>query len=372
MFVARNHELEALNAAYETPGFQMSVVYGRRRVGKTRLLRKFAEDKPRTIFLTSLESTAADNLAALSRSIYRADVTDRTANSDLADASFPRFPSFEDALRSIFAQARERRLLLIVDEYPYLAGSYPGISSLLQSLIDEHKETSRLHLILCGSSMSFMEHQVLGHKSPLYGRRTIQLKVKPFDYLDASKMLPDADPTHIIELYAIVGGIPLYLEQLDSANSTEWNIANRVLPTGALLNAEPLNYLLQDVRNPATYNAIIAAIARGRVRPAEIGDAIRIDRARRRPAQKPNRVSDRNANRTRFGPKPQEGPVPHQRQPVPILVHLHAEIRIARRSGKGERRCTPHDEEGVPGVRWTGIRGHLPAVDHATGRRRRS
>lgn len=280
MFVARNHELEALNAAYETPGFQMSVVYGRRRVGKTRLLRKFAEDKPRTIFLTSLESTAADNLAALSRSIYRADVTDRTANSDLADASFPRFPSFEDALRSIFVQARERRLLLIVDEYPYLAGSYPGISSLLQSLIDEHKETSRLHLILCGSSMSFMEHQVLGHKSPLYGRRTMQLKVKPFDYLDASKMLPDANPTHIIELYAIVGGIPLYLEQLDSANSTEWNIANRVLPTGALLNAEPLNYLLQEVRNPATYNAIIAAIARGRVRPAEIGDAIRIDRAR--------------------------------------------------------------------------------------------
>ena len=280
MFVARNHELELLAGTHETPGFQMSIVYGRRRVGKTRLLRKFAENKSRTIFFTALESTASDNLTALSRTIYQINLANQPTTENLNQTTFPQFASFEDALRNVFAQAEEDRLLFIIDEYPYLAGSYPGISSILQSLIDEHKETSQLHLILCGSSMSFMEHQVLGHKSPLYGRRTMQLKVAPFDYLDATKMLPDANPTRAIELYAIAGGIPLYLEQLDSNQSTEWNIASRVLPTGALLNAEPLNYLLQEVRNPATYNAVIAAIARGYVRPTEIGDAIHIDRAR--------------------------------------------------------------------------------------------
>lgn len=280
MFVARNHELELLANAYETPGFQMSVIYGRRRVGKTRLLRKFAEDKPRVIFFTALESTASDNLTALSRAIHQISLTGQSTAKDLNQAAFPRFSSFEDALQNIFVQAEEGRLLFVIDEYSYLAGSYPGISSILQSLIDEYKETSQLHLILCGSSMSFMEHQVLGHKSPLYGRRTMQLKVAPFDYLDAAKMLPGTDSVRAVELYAIAGGIPLYLEQLDPDRSTEWNIANRVLPTGALLNAEPLNYLLQEVRNPATYNAVIAAIARGHVRPVEIGDAIHIDRAR--------------------------------------------------------------------------------------------
>lgn len=278
MFIAREQELASLTSTYQTPGFQMSVVYGRRRVGKTCLLRKFIEDKPRSIFFTALESTASDNLIALSRAIYLSDHP--SSMNDLEPAAFPRFASFEDALRNIFVQAQEARLPFVIDEYPYLANSYPAISSLLQSLIDEQKGTSQLHLILCGSFMSFMEHQVLGHKSPLYGRRTMQLKVTPFDYLDAADMLPDANPARIVELYAIAGGVPLYLEQLDSARSTEWNIAHRALSTGALLNAEPLNYLLQEVRNPATYNAVIAAIARGCVRPAEISDAIHIDRAR--------------------------------------------------------------------------------------------
>lgn len=280
MFVARQAELESLASTYETAGFQMSVVYGRRRVGKTCLLRKFAEDKPSSIFFTALESTSSDNLTALSRAIFQASHPEVDGNDSFGAEASPRYPSFEDALRSVFAQARHHRLLFVIDEYPYLAGSYPGISSLLQSLIDEHKGESQLHLILCGSSMSFMEHQVLGHKSPLYGRRTAQLKVAPFDYLDAAKMLPSARPARAVELYAIAGGVPLYLEQLDSTRSTEWNIANRALPTGTLLSNEPLSYLLQEVRSPATYNAVVGAIAGGCVRPAEIADAVHIDRAR--------------------------------------------------------------------------------------------
>jgi AAA+ ATPase superfamily predicted ATPase len=169
-----------------------------------------------------------------------------------------------------FARARSTRSILVIDEYPYLAQSYPGISSLLQEHVDREKDASRLMLVLCGSSMSFMEHQVLGHQSPLYGRRTAQLKLEPFDCMGARLMLGGADPIRAIELYSLVGGVPLYLEQLEGNRTTEWNLANRILGLGRFLYAEPESFLLQEIRSPALYHAVIEAIAQGCPRPKDI------------------------------------------------------------------------------------------------------
>lgn len=264
MFVGRQSELESLESAYQKGTFQFAVVYGRRRVGKTSLLRAFTQNKPNAVFFTGQQTVASENLALLSHEILGDNATGAA------------FSSIRAALEAVFARAENKHTVLVIDEYPYLAESEPGVSSCLQTLIDRHKDASKLFLILCGSSMSFMEHQVLGHKSPLYGRRTMQLRIDPFSIFDAAKMLSGASAEKTVELYSIVGGMPLYLSQLDGARSVEWNLEHALLRQDAFLYAEPQNYLLQEVRSPAIYNAVIAAIANGYVRPKEVADVTRL------------------------------------------------------------------------------------------------
>lgn len=265
MFVAREKELAQLEEAYGSGAFELVVVYGRRRVGKSTLLREFCRGKDKVRFCTARETSASENLRLLSAAILAEGPRDGRTQ--------PSFPTFEGALRRAFADSRDVRTLLVIDEYPYLAQSYPGVSSLLQELVDVEKEVSKLMLVLCGSSMSFMEHQVLGRLSPLYGRRTSQLKVEPFDCFDARLMLPLAGSERIVELYSLVGGVPLYLEQLDAAQTSEWNLSRRMLGLGRFLYAEPENFLLQEVRAPSLYNAVVEAIARGNIRPVDIENA---------------------------------------------------------------------------------------------------
>lgn len=173
-----------------------------------------------------------------------------------------------------FSGRDSNKTVFVIDEYSYLAESYPGISSLLQKLIDQRKSASKLLLILCGSSMSFMEHQVLGKESPLYGRRDAQIKVQPFDVFEAAEMLSCNNPIKAIELYSLTGGVPLCLEQLNATKSIEWNIANAVLKQGTFLSAEPESYVLQEMHNPASYKAIITAIAKGKEKTNDIANAI--------------------------------------------------------------------------------------------------
>lgn len=270
-FVGRKTELNDLESAYKRDSFQFAVVYGRRRVGKTSLLQAFADNKPNVCFFTARETTIGENTRLFYRSLTTLD-----SSFGLASPA-PTAESIQKALDEVFRKAQEKRIVLIIDEYPYLAACYPGISSYLQVLIDEQHDISKLFLILCGSSMSFMEHQVMGYKSPLYGRRTMQVRLKPFSVFDAHRMLPNASPAELVELYSIVGGIPMYLSQLDDSQTTTSNLASNILRQGAYLYIEPENYLLQEVRNPAIYNAVVSAIANGYVRPKEIADVTGIN-----------------------------------------------------------------------------------------------
>ena len=157
-FIGRAFELRDLEEEYEKGTFALSVIYGRRRVGKTYLIKEFLKRK-KGYYFVALESNALINLSLLSQAIYE-------ACGNLK--GLPDFQDFEAALRYLFAYAEEHRIVFVIDEYPYLAQSAEHISSLLQKLIDEYREKSKLFLILCGSSMSFMENQVLGYKSPHY------------------------------------------------------------------------------------------------------------------------------------------------------------------------------------------------------------
>ena len=178
MFIGRKTELQQLNTLYKQDKFQCVIIYGRRRVGKTTLINEFIKDKD-AVYFTGIESTSKDNLENFSRSIAALN----NANTDNA----PVYKDFRSALIDIDALAQNRKIVLVIDEYPYLARSYRPISSLLQELIDtKFKNNANLFIILCGSSMSFMEKQVLGYQSPLYGRRTAQFHIRPFTFYEAA------------------------------------------------------------------------------------------------------------------------------------------------------------------------------------------
>lgn len=264
MFIGRERELNQLNKLYRTDTFQFPVIYGRRRVGKTALISEFVKDKD-AIFFTGVETNAKQNLENFSQCIMR-------YAADMEQA--PVFPSFQAALEYVFKLAESKRLILVIDEYPYVAKASRSLASTLQMLIDKNKDRSKLFLILCGSSMSFMEDHVLAYKAPLYGRKTAQFKLLPFDFFESRKCLPRLSPVDMATVYGVVGGTPRYLLEMDDSLSVADNIKNNILNPSAVLYEEPVNLLKQEVREPAVYNAIIAAIAGGASRLSEIANKV--------------------------------------------------------------------------------------------------
>ena len=182
--------------------------------------------------------------------------------------------SFQAALEYVFKLAEKKRLILAIDEYPYVARSSKSLASTLQLLIDKYKDTSQLMLILCGSSMSYMEDEVLAYKSPLYGRRTAQMKIQPFSFEETCRCFKNFSDEDKALAYGIVGGTPQYLLQMDDRLSIEDNIKNTYLNPISFLYEEPTNLLKQEVREPAIYTAIITAIAVGASRMSDISNKV--------------------------------------------------------------------------------------------------
>ena len=268
MFIGRTNELENLNKRYYGGKFEFAIIYGRRRVGKTTLINEFTKNKE-TVFYTGIEGNKRENLEGLSKSIY-------SLSLDFADASLS-FSGYQEALETMFQISEKRRIVFVIDEYPYLAGSYQSISSVLQVLVDKNKHLSKMFLILCGSSLSFMEEQVLGYQSPLFGRRTCQFKILPFEFFEATRFFTKFNSTDLATVYGITGGVPLYLSLMDDCLSVEKNIKNNFLEPNAYLFEEPTNLIKQECREPAQYNSIIKAIATGASKMSEICSKTSID-----------------------------------------------------------------------------------------------
>lgn len=264
MFIGRVQELNTLNKLYRSDRFEFAVIYGRRRVGKTALISEFTKDKD-TIFFTGVETNAKQNLDNFSRCIME------FGTGISADSSFA---SFQAALEYVFELAKTKRIVLVIDEYPYVARASKSLASTLQLLIDKNKDSSKLFLILCGSSMSYMEDHVLAYKAPLYGRRTAQLKISPFDFFEACRYFTKFSDIDKALAYGVVGGTPQYLMQINDSLSIEENIKNTHLNPASSIFEEPNNLLKQEVREPAIYNAVVTAIATGCSKMNEISNKI--------------------------------------------------------------------------------------------------
>ena len=264
MSIGRQKELERLNKLYQAGEFEFVVIYGRRRVGKTALVNEFVKDKD-AIFFTGVETNDKQNLENFSKCVLEHGM------GITADTTFA---SFQAALEYVFLLAENKRMVLVMDEYPYVARASQSLASTLQLLIDKYKDRSKLFLILCGSSMSYMEDHVLAYKAPLYGRRTAQFKIQPFDFFETCEYFLKFSDMDKALAYGIVGGTPQYLLMLNDGLSIEENIKNTHLNPNSSIYEEPNNLLKQEVREPAIYNAIISAIASGASKLSEIAGKI--------------------------------------------------------------------------------------------------
>ncbi len=180
------------------------------------------------------------------------------------------FQSWEKALTYVHRRQMEEALVLVMDEFPYLAEKNPAILSVLQHLIDHKMQDGKLFLVLCGSYMGFMEKEVLGAKSPLFGRRTGQLHMKPFDYKTSAAFLDGFSDEEKMMVYGMTGGTPLYLAQVQSHKTLKQNVMELCLSQTGYLYDEPKYLLQQEVQQPGVYNAIIEAIAAGASKANEI------------------------------------------------------------------------------------------------------
>lgn len=269
MFLGRSYELKEMNRRYEKGNFECIIIYGRRRIGKTALINAFCEDKP-AIFFSALHASANENLDAFSKAI--------SGYKNQAEAvAYPTYKSYEDILDEITVLSESERLVLVIDEYPYLANAEVSISSRIQHLIDHKWQSGKLYLILCGSSMSFMENQVLGYESPLYGRRTAQFKMHPLDYREVRLFAPEQSLENHALIYGITGGIPHYINKLEADGNMDTTLLAHFFNPSSYLFEEPENLLKQELREPAMYNSVIAAIANGASKANEIASKVGID-----------------------------------------------------------------------------------------------
>lgn len=269
MFIGRERELHDLNELYQQDKFQLYVLYGRRRVGKTTLLNEFCKDKD-AIFYSAEQSNNKLNLEKFSAQVFQF----------YGETTLTPFSSWENALIYIHDRQKSKRLILVFDEFPYLVKKNRALLSTLQHLIDHTLQNSRLFLILCGSYMGFMEKEVLSSKSPIFGRRTAQLHMKPFNYQTSLRFLEDFSDEDKLKFYGAFGGTALYLQQVQRDKTFKDNIKNAFLRVTAYLYEEPLLLLRQEVQEPGIYSAIIEAIACGAAKANDISTRVGEDSAK--------------------------------------------------------------------------------------------
>ena len=268
-FVNRTSEIQFLLDRVASNKAEFIIVYGRRRIGKTELLKEAFKKRQAIYFVADLGGDQ-DQRRRLS------DAIRRVYPNPLLEADPP--PEWDPLLRYLTDIGKKERIILILDEFPYLCSSNPALPSILQRIWDEVGKNSKLCVILCGSFVSFMEREILGQKSPLYGRRTGQLLLQPLPIHTLKEFFPARSPDERISTYAILGGVPAYLIQFSGKLSLAQNIEKEILNTTAFLYDEVRFILMEELRDPKHYLSILQSIAFGNTRMNDIVQRTGIER----------------------------------------------------------------------------------------------
>lgn len=264
MFIDRQAELGQLEKHYQSGRGDLFVLYGRRRVGKTELLRVFCQGKPHIYFIATL-SADGEQLAAFSQQVWG-------FTRDETPAGFT-FPSWEAAFNAL--AELPGRPLVVLDEFTYLISGNKALPSILQKVWDSRLKDAGVMLVLCGSYIGMMESEVLGHRAPLYGRRTGSTLLQPLGLPAAAQFFPQADSEDQFLSWAVLGGMPYYLQLFgEYRQGLLSGIREHILdPQWGVLFSEPRLLLMEELREPRNYFSILRAIAQGRTRLNEIAQA---------------------------------------------------------------------------------------------------
>ena len=265
MFIDRKAELADLEARYRSGRAELFVLYGRRRVGKTELLRHFCAGKPHAFFIATLSSDL-DQLSAFSQEIWRFTHVESPEGFT--------FPSWGAAFRAL--AELPGRPIVVLDEFTYLISGNKVIPSLLQKAWDELLHDTQVFLILCGSYVGMMEREILGYQAPLYGRRTGSYLLPALELPAAAEFFPAYTSIQQIEAWAVLGGMPYYLVAFSDEVDVFANIRSQILDNHGTLRREPQFLLMEELREPRNYFSILRAIAQGATRLNEISQAARV------------------------------------------------------------------------------------------------
>jgi len=271
-FIGRNLELELLQQKWQSPKPELLILYGQRRVGKTRLLTHWlATSRVRALYWVAEPTSALDQLRSFSQAIYN------FANPGLPAPDDFSYASWAQALQQVARLAENERLAMIIDEFTYLLATDVGLAGLLQNTWDHLFKQTNLFLIISGSHIGMMERHLLSYQAPLFGRATALLKLLPLPFADTRKFFPKYRPDERVAVYAMLGGVPAYWERFDPRASIDQNIRSQFLQGNNLMQDEP-RLLLQDfVSDAHNYVAILRAIAHGYRTPKEISGYTGLD-----------------------------------------------------------------------------------------------
>ena len=270
LFINREQDLSFLESRYLSKDAELVVVYGRRRIGKTDTIVQFMRNKPSVYFLATYKSLL-DNVNDLRRKF----------SLFLKDGLFERvaFKNFDDLFEEFVKRMDDKKkVVVVIDEFPLLIDRDKAIPSIFQKLWDECLGRRNIMLILCGSSVSMMETEVLGYRSPLYGRRTGQWMMDELAIWDVRKFFPKYSPEEAVSVYAILGGVPGYLVKFDDKKGVEENVREKILHRGEFLYEEPEFLMREELRDPSNYFSIMRAIAAGKSSFGEIVNETSLDK----------------------------------------------------------------------------------------------
>lgn len=258
-FYGRTKELKKINNFFNNEHLSVSLIFGRRRVGKSELIKQALKNTSiASIYYECKETTESNNVDSLSALLSR-------------ELNLPplKFESLEEILDYIFKYAQSNNFVLVLDEYPYIKKNVNGLDSILQSLIDNYKDSSNLKLILCGSFVDVMKSLLL-NENPLYGRINTTIELKPMDYFDSAMFYSAFSDEDKVRLYSVFGGIPYYNKLINPKLSVKENIIELIASVGARLENEVSMYLKSEIAKLTNANEVFETLAAGSSKYSDI------------------------------------------------------------------------------------------------------
>lgn len=258
-FIGREEQLKKLDRVINKEELTFSLIYGRRRVGKSELVKQaIKRNNVKSFYYECKQVSEAGNATGLGEIVSEIMGLPKLGYSDI-----------EEVLKYIFELSVKENIILVLDEYPYLRENIKGMDSILQSLVDKYKDTSKLTLIILGSYVEVM-HSLLEHSNPLYGRVDLTIDLKQMDYYESAMFYPNFSSEDKVRIYAVFGGIPYYNRLIDDTKSVKDNIIELIASSGARLENEVSMYLNAEISKIINANEVFEALSRGFTRYSDI------------------------------------------------------------------------------------------------------